>query len=91
MHAPMGINMESRAGDIKLMSLNDIQLKSVAGQIRLESGSVFMPMLPSATSSSRSSPIRNHEIFQVCVCENGKLFLSPPHSICAVSEDHICR
>ncbi|KAF2894247.1 hypothetical protein ILUMI_11926, partial [Ignelater luminosus] len=89
--APMGINVESRAGDIKLMSLNGIKLKSVAGQVRLDSGSVLMPKLPTATSSSRSSQIRTHEIFQVCACENGKLFLAPSHSICVATEEHICR
>lgn len=89
--APMGINVESRAGDIKLMSLNDIKLKSVAGQVRLESSSILMPQLPHATSSPRSIQTKSDEIFQLCVCRNGKLFIAPSHSVCSGSDDHICR
>lgn len=90
MRAPAGINIESRAGDIKSMSLNDIKLKSVAGEIRLESSSVLMPTLPTAIPSSKAS--RSHEIFQLCACKNGRLFLAPPHSVCAADDDErICR
>ncbi|KAF5289339.1 hypothetical protein FQA39_LY15125 [Lamprigera yunnana] len=65
MRAPMGINVESRAGDIKLMSLNDIKLKSVAGQVRLESSSILMPQLPHATSSPRSMQRRFRKLTQL--------------------------
>lgn len=89
--APMGINVESRSGDIKLMSLNDIKLKSVAGQVKLESSSILMPQLPHATSSPRSVQTKSDEIFQLCVCRNGKLFIAPSHSVCSGSDEHICR
>lgn len=87
----MGINVESRAGDVKLMSLNDIKLKSIAGQVRLESSSILMPLLPTATSSLKPVQSKPDEIFQLCVCRNGKLFLAPSHSVCAGSEEQVCR
>nr|XP_022902524.1 delta-sarcoglycan-like [Onthophagus taurus] len=93
--APSGVAIESRAGDIKAISLNDIQLDSMAGEIRLESSSILMPKLPTAISStSPSQTSRHRDIFQLCVCNNGKLFLSPPHTTCAAEENGLatpCR
>ncbi|KAI4462411.1 sarcoglycan [Holotrichia oblita] len=86
---PSGIVLESRAGSIKTLSLNDIQLKSEAGEIKLESSSILMPTLPTAIPSTRVSQTRNHDIFQLCVCNNGKLFMTPPHSTCAAEESSI--
>lgn len=90
--APAGVSIDSRAGDIKTTSLNDIRLKSVAGDIRLESSSVLMPSLPTAIPSTRAAQTRSHEIFQLCVCNNGKLFLAPSHTLCAAEENgSVCR
>ncbi|XP_017772517.1 PREDICTED: zeta-sarcoglycan [Nicrophorus vespilloides] len=90
MRAPSGINIESRAGDIKSMSLNDIKLKSVAGAIRLESSVILMDKIPTAIPSSKPSQSKNHDIYQLCVCNNGKLFLVPPHYLCS-DDGNVCR
>ncbi|KAK9870946.1 hypothetical protein WA026_009906 [Henosepilachna vigintioctopunctata] len=90
--APQGVNIESRGGKINLLSFNDITLKSEVGSINLESSSILMPALPTAISTSRSTSSKSHDIYQLCVCDNGKLFLAHPQHICAVSNDDlICR
>ncbi|XP_018331747.1 delta-sarcoglycan-like [Agrilus planipennis] len=90
--APGGIKIESRAGEINGVSFRDIKLKSVAGEIRLESGSVKMQNLPTAIPSSRSTQSKSHEVYQLCVCSSGKLFLAHSHAICASAEnDNVCR
>lgn len=97
LRAPVSINIESRAGDIKATSLKDIKLQSVAGEIRLDAASVMMPSIPTALPTSRSTSTlsgsaRTHDVYQLCVCANGKLFLAPSHGVCAVEEDsRVCR
>lgn len=90
--APQGVNIESRGGKINLLSFNDITLKSEVGSINLESSSILMPALPTAVSTTRPTSSKTHEIYQLCVCDNGKLFLAHPQHICAAnSDDIICR
>lgn len=97
LRAPASINIESRAGDIKTTSLADIRLQSVAGDIRLESSSVMLPSIPTATPTSHGSfttpgSSRTHEVYQLCVCANGKLFLAPSHGVCAIDDaSDLCR
>ncbi|XP_068906083.1 gamma-sarcoglycan isoform X2 [Tenebrio molitor] len=91
LHGPQGVHLESRGGKIKIVSLNDISFKSEVGSVRLEASSVVMPMLPTAIPTSKPAPNKN-EIFQLCVCNNGRLFLVPSHLHCAAEDDdRICR
>ncbi|KAG8232880.1 hypothetical protein J437_LFUL004750 [Ladona fulva] len=99
---PMGVAIESRAGDISASCLTDLKLQSLAGTIRLDSSSVILPRLKTAKilpmSGHRMSaiggdipkPRRGHEVFQLCVCGNGKLFLAPPEGIC-IAGNEVCR
>lgn len=102
--APAGIHIESRSGDLNTLTLNDIKLRSTEGAIRLDAATVLMPGLPTATSLPRPSsglgggrhaganPAPAHEIYQLCVCSNGKLFLVAGHSVCSADDDSlICR
>ncbi|KYB27911.1 gamma-sarcoglycan isoform X1 [Tribolium castaneum] len=90
-HGPQGVHMESRGGKMKIVSLNDISFKSEVGSIHLDASSILMPMLPTAIPTSKPAPNKN-QIFQVCVCNNGRLFLVPSHLHCAAEEDdRICR
>lgn len=65
-------------------------------QIRLDAPSIYMPKLKSALPLPPSQP-HSHDphhqnIYQLCACANGKLFLAPPHGACAAREDSlICR
>ncbi|GBP50992.1 Delta-sarcoglycan [Eumeta japonica] len=96
MHAAQGVGIESRAGDISATCLTTFRLRSVAGSIRLDAQNVYLPKLKSAlplpTSSSHTHDPHHQNIYQLCACANGKLFLAPPHGICAAREDSlICR
>ncbi|KAL4703404.1 hypothetical protein ACJJTC_011193 [Scirpophaga incertulas] len=96
MHAAQSIAMESRAGDISASCLTTFRLKSVAGSIRLDAPSIYMPKLKSALPLPPSAPHthdpHHQNIYQLCACANGKLFLAPPHGACAAREDSmICR
>lgn len=73
------------------------------GAIKLESSSVVMPSLPTAKVGPRMTHsggggsdsgvgATSYEIFQLCVCESGKLFLASPHLVCASeNDDRVCR
>ncbi|KAJ9596317.1 hypothetical protein L9F63_012650, partial [Diploptera punctata] len=99
--APQGVLMESRAGDISASCLTDLKLQSVAGAVRLDSANVFLPSLKTAAptpvpqpqqSTPRGVHTTRHEIYQLCVCSNGKLFLAPPEGLCAADDDsNVCR
>ncbi|XP_028177366.1 zeta-sarcoglycan-like [Ostrinia furnacalis] len=96
MHASQNIALESRAGDISASCLTTFHLKSVAGAIRLDAPNIYMPKLKSALPLPPSTP-HSHDphhqnIYQLCACSNGKLFLAPPHGACAAREESlICR
>lgn len=87
---PHGVNIVSRAGEIKAMSLNDVKLKSVEGAIRLDASVIVMDKIPTAIPSSKVSQSKNHDIYQLCICNNGKLFLVPPHHYCS-DDGIVCR
>ncbi|XP_075213987.1 sarcoglycan delta isoform X2 [Lycorma delicatula] len=92
--APAGVNIESRAGDISASCLKDLKMESIDGAIRLEAASVILPGLKTASLSpphlSRQSG--DPSIYQLCVCGNGKLFLSAADGHCATdNEALICR
>ncbi|KAJ8922665.1 hypothetical protein NQ315_007697 [Exocentrus adspersus] len=90
--APKGIHMESRGGTIRAIALNDISFKSEVGAVKLETSSVMMPLIPIANLSNRPTASRSHDVYQLCVCESGKLFLASPHTVCASENDgRVCR
>ncbi|KAF4525654.1 hypothetical protein B566_EDAN001254 [Ephemera danica] len=97
--APLGVAIESRAGDIRATCLKDLKLQSVAGTIRLDASNVLMPGLriaspmsqigagPRSASTSRG---RAQDIYQLCACANGRLFLAQPEGLCVADTD-VCR
>lgn len=100
--APQGVVVESRAGDISASCLTDLRLHSVAGSIRLESERVFLPGVKvadvpggkavSSRPQGRQEGRRRDEIYQLCMCGNGKLFLSAADGVCAADDDSaVCR
>ncbi|CAH2268160.1 jg8167 [Pararge aegeria aegeria] len=96
MHAAQSIALESRAGDISASCLSTFRLRSIAGSIRLDAPSIYMPKLKSALPLPPSAPHthdpHHQNIYQLCACANGKLFLAPPHGVCAAREESlICR
>ncbi|XP_026479845.1 delta-sarcoglycan-like [Ctenocephalides felis] len=100
--SPKGVIIESRASDLKFESLSDLAIHSVAGKIRLESPDVRIPNIRTATPSQPTSHRRQeddrtggrwHQVYQLCACANGRLFLAQPHGLCAARDDsdRICR
>jgi len=75
----------------------DFALSSSVFQVRLDSANVYLSGLKTATAPPQSPPPRGHhptghEIYQLCVCSNGKLFLAPPEGLCAADDDSsVCR
>ncbi|KOB78485.1 Delta-sarcoglycan, partial [Operophtera brumata] len=69
-YAGQNIALESRAGDISASCLTTFRLKSVAGAIRLDAPSIFMPKLKSALPLPPASPHghdpHHQNIYQLC-------------------------
>ncbi|XP_072391203.1 gamma-sarcoglycan [Diabrotica undecimpunctata] len=86
------IHMESQGGKIRTISFNDLTLHSEVGSIKLETSSILMPLIPTAKVMSRAATSDTYDIYQLCVCESGKLFLASPHLVCASeNDDRLCR
>ncbi|KAG5887155.1 hypothetical protein JTB14_016849 [Gonioctena quinquepunctata] len=86
------LHMESRGGKIDTIALSDISFHSEVGAIKMETSSIIMPLLPIAKASHGSATSSKHDIYQLCVCESGKLFLASPHLVCASeNDDRLCR
>jgi len=86
--AGSNINLVSGGGAIKLQAFQHITLKSKQGKIDLQGEDVRLKNIPIVNSTQRgfyNSQPPKFEIFQVCVCGSGKLFLAPTESKCSIS------
>ncbi|XP_054258165.1 gamma-sarcoglycan-like isoform X1 [Macrosteles quadrilineatus] len=83
---PAGISIESRAGDIQVSSNLDINLQTDEGSIKLESSNVLFPGLH---RHHHKHSYRSDKIYQLCVCENGQLFLGEADAFCNTEEANI--
>lgn len=86
--APEGIGVESRAGDISASCLKDLTLQSKEGTIWLDSERVELKNLKTAFPSTRGRSYPG--IYQLCACENGRLFLAPPEISCQ-ADNVVCK
>ncbi|XP_037075682.1 zeta-sarcoglycan-like [Pollicipes pollicipes] len=84
--APLGVAIESRAGDISAACLTDLKLQSTGGSVRIDSSRVLLPGLPIASPSSQRplGPTGDAKAYQVCACTSGKLFVTPAEGSCLV-------
>jgi len=73
--AGQDIELLSGAGEIVLNSLLDISLKSKQGDIRLESGNIYLSGLDRSSGQGRAQ-------YQLCVCQNGRLFMATERADC---------
>lgn len=77
---------------MRVVALKDIELKTEEGFISLNSRSIVMPSLPTVKPVHRTEEQKTKHVYQLCVCENGRLFLAPSSSICATDDDdRVCR
>ncbi|XP_060134803.1 zeta-sarcoglycan isoform X2 [Zootoca vivipara] len=80
MEAPKGIQVSAAAGDLKATCRKELHLQSTEGEIFLNADSIRLGNLPVGTFSSSfppSSSAARQTIYELCVCPNGKLYLSP--------------
>ncbi|XP_074011551.1 delta-sarcoglycan isoform X2 [Numenius arquata] len=73
MEAPKGIEINAEAGSLKATCRTELRLESKDGEITLNSAKIKLPKLPQGSSSSAGS---RQKIYELCVCPNGRLFLS---------------
>ncbi|XP_030348521.1 zeta-sarcoglycan isoform X7 [Strigops habroptila] len=95
MEAPRGVQVNAAAGDLKATCRKELHLQSTEGEIFLNADTIRLGNLPvgsfSSSSSSPSSTAPRQTIYELCVCPNGKLYLSPAgaSSTCQ-SSSNIC-
>ncbi|XP_078254242.1 zeta-sarcoglycan isoform X2 [Rhinoraja longicauda] len=79
MEAPKGVHITATEGDLKATCRRELELHSTDGEIFLNAKTIRLGNIPqgSASSSSASSSNLRQTVYEVCVCPNGKLFLSP--------------
>ncbi|XP_076184213.1 gamma-sarcoglycan isoform X1 [Aptenodytes patagonicus] len=73
MDAPRGININAQAGNIEALSQMDIKLHSSDGVLLLDAETVRLPKLPEGTRGGSSI---SQGLYEICVCPDGKLYLS---------------
>ncbi|XP_063285841.1 gamma-sarcoglycan isoform X2 [Pelobates fuscus] len=73
MDAPRGIHIKAQAGNIEVLSQKDIKFHSSDGQLVLDAETVRLPSLPRGSKGTRDS---SQELYEICVCPDGKLYLS---------------
>ncbi|KAG3294688.1 sarcoglycan zeta [Ictidomys tridecemlineatus] len=79
MEAPRGVQVSAAAGDFKATCRKELHLQSTEGEIFLNADTIRLGNLPtgSYSSSSTSSSSTRQTVYELCVCPNGKLYLSP--------------
>ncbi|XP_062262657.1 delta-sarcoglycan isoform X1 [Platichthys flesus] len=77
MEAPKGIQILAEAGDIQAICRNELRLESKDGEISLDARRIRLMGLPEGKASTSSSSSGTRQtVYEVCVCPNGRLFLS---------------
>uniref|UniRef100_A0A4W5MYN3 Sarcoglycan, delta (dystrophin-associated glycoprotein) n=2 Tax=Hucho hucho TaxID=62062 RepID=A0A4W5MYN3_9TELE len=90
MEAPKGIQILAEAGDIQATCRSDLRLESKDGEITLDARRIRLLRLPEGKASPLGTTTRQ-TVYEVCVCPNGKLFLSQAGtgSTCQIS-NNVC-
>lgn len=77
-----GIYLESFSGHSDVVSGQDLHFNSTEGSINIRAAKIQMPDLPILNDSHS---VHEFKFFQLCVCNNGKLYLASPESSCSAS------
>ncbi|GIY72670.1 delta-sarcoglycan [Caerostris darwini] len=81
------MHVDSPAGGIHVEGLRDMNLKSTGGRVVIDSSKLEMKNLK---LSRHVKDKKRQEVFQVCMCENGRLFLAHREGHCQIQES-MCR
>ncbi|KAG7223046.1 hypothetical protein INR49_015935 [Caranx melampygus] len=87
MDAPKGVHIKAVSGNIEVASNMDVILQSSDGLLVLDAETVRMPSLP-LSQGGVSGNAQN--LYEVCVCPSGKLFLSKAEVTSTCSENQEC-
>lgn len=87
MDAPKGVHIKALAGNIEAASNMDVILQSSVGLLVLDAQTVRMPSLP---VSKGGVPGYAENLYEVCVCPSGKLFLSKAGVTSTCSDNQDC-
>uniref|UniRef100_A0AAZ3PN58 Delta-sarcoglycan n=1 Tax=Oncorhynchus tshawytscha TaxID=74940 RepID=A0AAZ3PN58_ONCTS len=84
------IQILAEAGDIQATCRSDLRLESKDGEINLDARRIRLLRLPEGKASPSGTTSRQ-TVYEVCVCPNGKLFLSQAGkgSTCQIS-NNVC-
>ncbi|XP_066572557.1 delta-sarcoglycan isoform X3 [Amia ocellicauda] len=74
MEAPKGVHILAEAGNIQATCRSEMRLESKDGEITLDASKIKLPKLPQGTYSTAAGT--RQKVYEVCVCPNGRLFLS---------------
>lgn len=85
---PQGVLIESKAGDISVACHRNLTLQSNQGEIFLDSERLVFQNLKTPLPALSGSPYKN--VYQLCVCQTGVLFLSDPDGHCR-ADDSVCK
>ncbi|XP_027201724.2 delta-sarcoglycan-like [Dermatophagoides pteronyssinus] len=105
LRGPQSLYLESKLGDISIVTYDDLRLQSNAGRITFDSRSIYMQHL--WTDNTTKTLIGNQTfmdqddesklftkpiVYQVCVCsKSGRLFLANANQPCQVKSYRDCR
>ncbi|XP_038063104.1 delta-sarcoglycan-like [Patiria miniata] len=76
--SPQTVSLTSPIGQVSVSCFNDINLRSRQGKISLDAAHVEIKNLQESASGTSSDA----DVFELCACRNGRLFLAPPTTGC---------
>ncbi|KAF7647289.1 hypothetical protein LDENG_00174740 [Lucifuga dentata] len=81
MEAPRGVEVSTAEGTLKVSGRKDLQLQSTEGEILLDASTIQLGSLPLGIyTASSAQASQDQDIYEVCVCPSGKIYLSPAES-----------
>ncbi|XP_017552323.1 gamma-sarcoglycan [Pygocentrus nattereri] len=90
MEAPKGVHVKAMTGSVEAQSSLDIILHSTEGLVVLDAESVRLPVLPMGKARTSGDSQELYDMFEVCVCPSGKLFLSKAGVSSTCNESQEC-
>ncbi|KAL7849014.1 hypothetical protein SRHO_G00206370 [Serrasalmus rhombeus] len=90
MEAPKGVHVKAMTGSVEAQSSLDIILHSTEGLVVLDAESVRLPVLPMGKARTSGDSQGLYDMFEVCVCPSGKLFLSKAGVSSTCNESQEC-
>lgn len=73
MEAPKGVEINAEAGNMEATCRTELRLESKDGEIKLDAAKIKLPRLPHGSYTPAGT---RQKVFEICVCANGRLFLS---------------